>query len=50
MITAGLDLSRADRAYVLDSMRNPPLLSKYWQQMIEEMKGRVDMRPIARPF
>jgi len=50
MITAGLDLSRADRSYVLDSMRNPPLLSKYWQQMIEEMVGRVDMRPIARPF
>ena len=50
MITAVLDLSRADRSYVLDSMRNPPFLSKYWQQMIEEMKGRVDMKPIARRF
>lgn len=50
MITAVLDLSRADRSYVLDSMRNPSFLSKYWQQMIEEMKGRVDMRPIERRF
>ncbi len=40
MITAVLDLSRADRSYVLDSMRNPPFLSKYWEKMIEEMKNR----------
>lgn len=40
MITAVLDLARADRSYVLDSMRNPPFLSKYWERMIEEMKNR----------
>jgi len=45
MITAVLDLSRADRSYVLDSMRNPPFLSKYWEEMIEEMHSRVNMKP-----
>jgi predicted amidohydrolase len=44
-ITAVLDPARADRSYVLDSMRNPPFLSQYWRQMIEEMKKRVDMKP-----
>ena len=43
LITAVLDLSRADRSYILDSMNNPPFLSKYWQQMVEEMKTRVDL-------
>lgn len=45
MITAVLDLARANRSYILDSMKNPPFLSKYWQEIIEEMKKRVDMRP-----
>lgn len=45
MITAVLDLARADRSYVLDSMRNPPFLSEHWQKMIEEMKTRVDLKP-----
>ena len=45
MITSVLDLSRADRSYILDSMKNPPFLSKYWQQMIEEMKARKDLKP-----
>jgi predicted amidohydrolase len=43
MITAVLDISRADRSYVIDSMSNPPFLSKYWQEMVEEMKARVDL-------
>ena len=45
MITAVLDLSRADRSYILDSMKNPPFLSTYWQQMIQEMKARANMKP-----
>jgi hypothetical protein len=45
MITSVLDLARADRSYVLDSMTNPPFLAKYWQQMVEEMKTRKDLKP-----
>ena len=45
MITAVLDLARATRSYVLDSTKNPPFLSKYWQEMIVEMKARADMKP-----
>ena len=45
MITAVLDLSRATRSYVLDSMQNPPFLSSYWHTMVEEMKGRADLKP-----
>ena len=45
MITSVLDLSRADRSYILDSMKNPPFLAKHWQQMIEDMKARKDLKP-----
>lgn len=45
MITAVLDLSRADRSYVLDSLRNPPFLAKYWGQMVEEVKARANDQP-----
>ncbi len=45
MITAVLDLSRADRSYVLDSMENPPFLSTYWKAMTEEVKKRADIKP-----
>jgi predicted amidohydrolase len=45
MITAVLDLGRATRSYVLDSMKNPPFLSAYWRQMIAEMKARADTKP-----
>jgi predicted amidohydrolase len=44
MITAVLDLSRADRSYVIDSMNNPPFLSRYWQEMVEEVKKRADLK------
>lgn len=44
MLTAVLDLSRADRSYVIDSMHNPPFLSRYWQEMVEEMKKRADAK------
>jgi len=43
IITAVLDISRADRSYIVDSMNNPPFLRKYWQQMVQEMKTRVDL-------
>lgn len=45
MVTAILDLSRADRSYILDSMRNPPFLSKYWAQMVREVEARKDVKP-----
>lgn len=45
MITAALDLDRADRAYVLDSMKSPPFLSGYWKQMVEAAKERADNPP-----
>lgn len=45
MITAVLDISRADRSYILDSLKNPPFLAKYWQQMIGDMEARKDLKP-----
>ena len=45
MITAVLDLSRADRSYPLDSLKNPPFLAPYWQEMIEAVKARADATP-----
>lgn len=45
MITAVLDISRADRSYIEDSMRNPPFLSKHWTAIVEDMKMRKDMKP-----
>ena len=45
MITSVLDIARADRSYILDSMKNPPFLSRYWQQMVEKAKARKDLKP-----
>jgi len=45
MITAVLDMERADRSYILDSMENPSFLKKYWQEMVEEMKSRANLKP-----
>ncbi len=45
MITAVLDLSRADRSYILDSMKNPPFLAKRWQTMLAEVKARANDKP-----
>jgi predicted amidohydrolase len=47
MITAVLDLSLADRAYVVDSLRNPPFLRPHWQAMVRAMKRRAQ-RPVSR--
>jgi hypothetical protein len=45
MITAVLDLSRADRSYALDSLNSPPFLTKYWKNMINEVKARANSKP-----
>jgi predicted amidohydrolase len=45
MITAVLDLERADRGYVTDSMEHPPFLRDHWRRMVEEAVARKDQRP-----
>jgi len=45
MITAVLELDRADQSYALDSMDNPPFLRPYWQAMVEETRKRADIKP-----
>jgi predicted amidohydrolase len=45
MITAVLDLSRADRSYIRDSMKNPPFLASYWAEMVRAAEARKDLRP-----
>lgn len=45
MITAVLDLSRADRSYVLDSLKNPPFLRQFWRQMVKAVKARAHQAP-----
>lgn len=41
-ISAVLDLSRADRSYLLESLEKPQFLQPYWQEMIAEMKRRLE--------
>lgn len=45
MITSTLDLARADRSYILDSLRNPPFLRRYWQGMVKEVRQRANATP-----
>lgn len=45
MITAVLDLSRADRSYVLDSLKDPAFLSRHWKAMIAETRKRANRKP-----
>lgn len=45
MITAVLDMERASRSYIKDSMNNPPFLSRYWEEMVKEVKERADIKP-----
>lgn len=45
MITAVLDLARADRSYLRDSQQNPPFLRKYWEAMVADARARADLRP-----
>ena len=41
MITAVLDLSRADRYYALESLEHPAFLRPYWEAMVREVKERA---------
>lgn len=45
MITAVLDLERADLSYAMDSLKNPPFLRPHWEKMIAEMKERASLPP-----
>lgn len=45
MITAVLDLARADRSYALDSLNDPPFLRRHWEAMVKEVKARADIKP-----
>jgi predicted amidohydrolase len=45
MITAVLDLERADRSYVLDSLKDPPFLRPHWEAMLKELKQRATLKP-----
>jgi predicted amidohydrolase len=45
MITAVLDLERADRSYVLDSLKDPPFLRHHWEEMLKEIKDRAAAKP-----
>ena len=44
MITAVLDLDRADRSYALDSLKDPPFLRHYWEAMLKEMRERAKLQ------
>ncbi len=44
-ITAVLDLARADRSYVLDSMSSPPFLADHWRRMVDEVRARANDKP-----
>jgi predicted amidohydrolase len=41
MITAVLDLKRADRRYALDSLNAPPFLRPHWQKMLKAVRARA---------
>jgi len=45
MITAVLDLERADRRYALDSLSSPRFLKPYWQRMLKVVKARAGLKP-----
>jgi predicted amidohydrolase len=46
MINAVLDLNRADRSYILDSMKNPPFLREHWRRMVADVKARANLKPV----
>jgi predicted amidohydrolase len=45
MITAVLDLDRADRSYIKDSMKAPPFLARHWKEMVRAVKERANLKP-----
>jgi len=46
MITAVLDLARADRSYVLDSFKDPPFLRPHWEKVLKAVKARAGVKPV----
>jgi predicted amidohydrolase len=46
MITAVLDLERADRSYARDSLAAPAFLGSHWKTMIREVKRRAGQKPV----
>jgi predicted amidohydrolase len=44
MITAVLDLERADRRYALDSLNDPPFLRPYWRRMLQAVRARLNQK------
>ena len=45
MITAVLDLGRADRSYALASLQAPRFLRSHWRAMIKDVKARAGVKP-----
>ncbi len=45
MITAVLDVERADRGYALDSLRSPPFLKDHWDKILGAVRERADRPP-----
>ncbi len=45
MITAMLELARADRRYALDSLQEPPFLRPHWEAMLRAVAERADQKP-----
>jgi predicted amidohydrolase len=46
MITATLDLARADRSYALDSLHAPSFLRPHWRRMMAAVKKQARLRPV----
>lgn len=45
IITAVLEIERADRSYILDSMHNPPFLRDHWRRIIADVVAHKDDKP-----
>ena len=45
MITAVMDLGRADRSYARASLQAPPFLRSHWEAMIKDVKARANIKP-----
>ena len=45
MITAVLDLDRADRGHALASLQDPPFLRRHWRAMIKDVESRAGRAP-----
>jgi len=45
LITAVLNLKKADCSFAIDSLNEPSFLKPYWEQMILEMKKRANLKP-----